>query len=70
MNEQEFNYITDNFHLLGNVKWTRDQQTVLFGMYNRITGENKPLTSCGRCVLNIKKRLAFEHEKRRISLQG
>lgn len=70
MNEQEFNYLSANFHLLGNVKWNSEQQQILFGMYNRITGENKPQTSCGRCVLNIKKRLAFEYEKRNISLQG
>ena len=64
MNEQEYQYLNKNIYLLGNVKWNSEQQSVLFGMYNRITGESKPPTSCGRCVLNIKKRLQFEYEKR------
>ena len=41
----------------------RPQLQTVFDIYNRITGENKPVTSCGRCVLNIKKRLKFEIEK-------
>lgn len=70
MNEQEFNYVTANFYLLGNVRWDKEQQAIMFGMYNRMTNENKPQTSCGRCVNNIKKRIAFEYEKRRISMEG
>lgn len=70
MNEQEYNYVTANFHLLGNVRWTSEQQAIMFGMYNRLTNENKPMTSCGRCVNNIKKRIATEYEKRRISMEG
>ena len=69
MNKQEFNYLEQNIYLLGNVKWNSEQQAKLFGMYNRITGENKPQTSCGRCVLNIKKRLQFEYEKRRTKME-
>ncbi len=70
MNEQEFNYVKANFHLLGNVRWDKEQQAVMFEMYNRMTNENKPMTSCGRCVNNIKKRIATEYEKRRISMEG
>jgi len=70
MNEQEYKYLDSNIYLLGNVKWNSEQQAKLFGMYNRITNENKPQTSCGRCVLNIKKRLQFEYEKRKIKLEG
>jgi hypothetical protein len=67
MNEKDFNYLTDNMVLLGPVRWTVEQQKILFGMYNRITGENKPMTSCGRCVLNIKNRLKFEYAKYKIN---
>jgi len=70
MNEQEYKYLDSNIYLLGNVKWNSEQQAKLFGMYNRITNENKPQTSCGCCVLNIKKRLQFEYEKRKIKLEG
>lgn len=69
MTQQEYQYIEQNIYLLGNVKWNSEQQSVLFGIYNRITGENKPQTSCGRCVLNIKKRLQFEYEKRRTKME-
>jgi len=63
MKEQDYKWLTDNFMLLGNVRMTMDQLTRVFSIYNEITGENKPITSCGRCVLNIKKRLKFEYEK-------
>ena len=63
MTQEDFNYLAENMFLLGPVRWTVEQQVKLFGMYNKITGENKPMTSCGRCVLNIKNRLKLEHEK-------
>ena len=45
---------------------TREQQTIGVRKYTtRITGENKKTTSCGRCVMNVKKRLKFEYEKQR-----
>ena len=69
MTQEEYQYLEQNIYLLGNVKWNSEQQKVLFGIYNRITGENKPQTSCGRCVLNIKKRLQFEYEKARAKME-
>ena len=63
MNEKEFNYLTDKLHLLGAVRWTSEQAATLTAIYNRITGEKKPITSCGRCVLNIKNRLKLEYAK-------
>lgn len=63
MIKQDYNWLKDNYVLLGNVTMTRPQLQTIFDIYNRITGENKPVTSCGRCVLNIKKRLKFEIEK-------
>ena len=64
MNKQDYDWLTANKKLLGNVGMTRVELVMLFDIYNRITAENKPITSCGRCVLNIKKRLQFEYEKR------
>ena len=59
----DYDWLTMNLKLLGNVRMTRPELERIFSIYNDITGENKPITSCGRCVLNIKKRLRFEYEK-------
>ena len=59
----DYDWLTMNLKLLGNVRMTRPELERMFKIYNDITGESKPITSCGRCVLNIKKRLKFEYEK-------
>ena len=41
---------------------TNGEAKQLFDIYNRVTGENKPMTSCGRCVYNVKQRLKIEYE--------
>lgn len=63
MTKGDYSWLTDNMMLLGNVRMTQEQARMIYDIYNRITGENKPVSSCGRCVLNIKKRLKFEYEK-------
>lgn len=65
MKQKDFEWLDANRQLLGNVRMTQQQLTKIFSIYNDITKENKPITSCGRCVLNIKKRLRFEYEKAR-----
>ncbi len=62
MNNEDYKWLTDNHSLLGNVRMTQDQAKQIYDIYNRITRENKPVSSCGRCVLNIKKRLKIEYE--------
>ncbi len=62
MTNEDYTWLTQNKQLLGNVGMTKQQAKQVFNIYNRITGENKPQTSCGRCVLNIKKRLRHEYE--------
>ena len=64
MTDKDFKWLQERPHLLGNVRMTRPELVMITDIYNRVTGENKPLTSCGRCVLNIKKRLKIEYEKR------
>ena len=62
MNNEDYKWLTENMKLLGNVRMTQIEANMVFSIYNRITNENKPQTSCGRCVLNIKKRLRIEYE--------
>jgi len=61
MNNEDYKWLTDNHSLLGNVRMTQEQAGMIYNIYNRITGDNKPVSSCGRCVLNIKKRLKIEY---------
>lgn len=63
MKQEDYEWLKERPHLLGNVRMARTDLVRLFNIYNEITGENKPITSCGRCVLNIKKRLKLEYEK-------
>ena len=62
MNTEDYKWLSDNYKLLGNVRMTTIQAQQMFDIYNRVTGENKPRTSCGRCVYNIKQRLKVEYE--------
>ncbi len=62
MNNEDYEWLTANYKLLGNVRMTNGEAKRLFDIYNAITGENKPMTTCGRCVYNIKQRLKIEHE--------
>ncbi len=70
MTRKDYEWVDANRQLLGNVSMTRDKLEIMFDMYNRITGDNKPTTSCGRCVLNVKKRIRTEYEKQRNKNQG
>ena len=60
MNKEDQKWLLANYKLLGNVRMTNAEAIQLFDIYNRTTGENKPITSCGRCVYNIKQRLKIE----------
>ncbi len=62
MNNEEFKWLSANQHLLGNVRSDAENRQRLFDIYNRITGENKPITSCGRCLASVKQRLKVEYE--------
>ena len=60
MNKEDYKWLSANYKLLGNVRMTNAEAIQLFDIYNRTTGENKPITSCGRSVYNIKQRLKIE----------
>jgi hypothetical protein len=65
MTQEHYQWLDANRQVLGNIRMTPEQQHMVFDIYNTITGENKPITSCGRCVMNIKKTLKFYYEKQR-----
>ena len=63
LTEPHYNFLKQNEVSLGNVAANREIITYFFHIYNTLTGENKPVTGCGRCVLNVKKRLKIEIQK-------
>ena len=65
MTHEHYQWIDANRQVLGNIRMTPEQQRMVFEIYNTITGENKKTTSCGRCVMNVKKTLLFYYEKQR-----
>ncbi len=65
MTHEEYTWLDQNQLVMTNIRMTPEQQRMVFQIYNSVTGENKKTTSCGRCVMNVKKRLKFEYEKQR-----
>ena len=58
--QQAISWLLENRLLVeGNVSF-RDQIKEFFEVYNTITGEKKSVTSCGRCISNMKLRLKAE----------
>ena len=56
----DYNFLKENEIQLGNVKSTKELIAKFFNIYNKITGENKAISGCGRCILTVKKRLRIE----------
>jgi len=57
-------WLLDNQVLINNsIKFKDDQLNEFFKVYNAITGEKKGRTSCGRCLLSMKRRLQTETNK-------
>lgn len=54
-------WLIDNEKILfGQLKLERSKIDEMIVVYNSITGENKKVTSCGRCIYNIISRLKAE----------
>ena len=62
MNDEDYKWLKANYKLLGNVRMSKPEAQTIFDIYNRITRENKPMTSCGRCVHSVKQRLKVEYD--------
>ena len=52
-------------YILGNVRIAPEENVMLFAIYNRLTGEKKAVTSCGRCVANVKKTIKHYYDQAR-----
>ena len=63
MTQEDKEWLDQHPHILGNVSHTRDQLEMLFAIYNRLTGENKRVTGCGRCIMNTKKTIKYYYDQ-------
>lgn len=61
--EEDIIWLDENQSIFLNVRLTPNQLGMLFRIYNEITGESKPITSCGRCVAGVKKRVKAQLDK-------
>ena len=68
MTEEEINqWLTDfKIRLAFKPSFTRDELKEMFDMYNLLTMENKPVTTCSSCVSSVISRLKAECRKRKI----
>jgi hypothetical protein len=65
MTLEDKQWLDQHPHILGNVRITPEENAMLFAIYNRLTGENKKPTSCGRCVANTKKTIKHYYDQER-----
>ena len=64
MTQEQLDFVRDNMNLFTtSIRFTQEQTTTIYSIYNAITGEQKRPTSCGRCVSNTLKRILFEYNK-------
>jgi DNA replication initiation complex subunit (GINS family) len=63
MTLEDYNWLTENKHIFNNVKLTPEEKLIMFSIYNRVTNETMKVTSCARCVSNVKKRLFIEYDR-------
>ena len=64
MREQDVTWVRNNILLLTTSRrYEPGELQMIFDIYNRITGENKKATSCGRCVTNTKNVIMHNYNK-------
>lgn len=63
MKQEHIDWIESNPFIFKNVRVYPEQLEMLFEIFNDLTGRNDKVTSCGRCVSNIKKKIKLEYEK-------
>lgn len=61
--ERDLIWLEENKTIFLNIRMTREQIENLFRIYNEITGESKGVTTCGRCIANVKGRVKVQFDK-------
>jgi hypothetical protein len=64
MTQEHIQYVADNMLLFTTSRrYSPEELTQIYAIYNAITGERKKATSCGRCLEGVKKRIILEYNK-------
>jgi hypothetical protein len=65
MTQQDIEWLDSKPNILENISISREELSMLFAIYNRVTGDNKSVTGCGRCVLNTKNIIKHHYDQAR-----
>jgi hypothetical protein len=66
MIQEDRQWVKDNMLLLTTSRrYQPGELEMIFAIYNRITGQNKKVTGCGRCVDTTKKTVLHYYDKNR-----
>ena len=64
MKEEHKEWVKENMLLLTTSRrYQPGELEKIFEIYNAITGENKKVTGCGRCIQTTKNRIIFEYAR-------
>jgi hypothetical protein len=64
MTQEHIDYVKNNMLLFTTSRrYLPGELQKIFDIYNEITGENKPPTSCGRCVTTVKNTILHDYKK-------
>ena len=64
LQDHQMDWVTKNQTIFRvSIRLTEDQLFNLFNIYNSITGENKRVTTCGRCLEGVKKQVFGQYLK-------
>jgi len=64
LQDHQMDWVTKNQTIFRvSIRLTEDQLMNLFNIYNSITGENKRITTCGRCLEGVKKQVFGQYLK-------
>ena len=65
MTQEDFNWVQQNYNLVAKPsRLNKEESLKLFTIFNSLTGENRRVTSCGRCVELVKKTILHEYNKK------
>ena len=64
LTKEQIEYLETNLSIFElSSKATSEQRTIVYGMYNDLTGQKKKPNSCGRCWRNVKMKVYQEYKK-------
>ena len=64
LQQHQLDWVTANQTIFRvSLRLNPDQLMRLFNIYNSITGENKKVTTCGRCLEGVKKTVYGQYQK-------